>query len=234
MNCTAMELPHYALGHSDRELDRLSRQARAFEPFTRQLLAEAGIQPGMRVLDAGCGSGDVSFLVAEVVGQTGEVVGTDVSPLAVERARHHAELQGIDNVRFLEGDPADLNFAQRFDAVVGRLVLMYYPDPVLTLRKLTRHIRNKGLFIFQEFDEENCRSFPTVPIFELAVSWIKDTLWRTGASMQMGLQLYRTFLSAGLPAPSLRMDALIGGGPDFPAYQLIADVIESLLPAMEM
>ena len=69
MNSIEMQLPHYALGHSDRELDRLSRQAQAFEPFTRQLLAEAGIQPGMRVLDAGCGSGDVSFLAAGMVAQ---------------------------------------------------------------------------------------------------------------------------------------------------------------------
>jgi SAM-dependent methyltransferase len=233
MNSDAMLLPHYALGHSDRELDRLARQARAFAPFTRQLLAEAGIQPGMRVLDVGCGSGDVSFLVADMVGQSGEVVGTDCGPLAIDRARQRAKLQGISNAQFLEGDPADINFCQRFDAIVGRLVLMYYPDPVFALRKLARHLRNRGLLVFQEFDEENCCSFPAVPIFEQAVRWIKETLRRTGTRMQMGLQLYPTFLRAGLPGPSLRMDALIGGGSDCPAYELIADVTESLLPAME-
>ena len=60
--------PAYVLGHSDRELDRLTTQARMFEPFTRQLLLQAGICPGMRVLDVGCGSGDVSFLAAGLVG----------------------------------------------------------------------------------------------------------------------------------------------------------------------
>ena len=57
--------PTYALGHSEQELDRLSRQAEIFEPFTRQLLQQAGISRGMRVLDVGCGSGDVTFLASE-------------------------------------------------------------------------------------------------------------------------------------------------------------------------
>jgi hypothetical protein len=46
----------YILGHSDRELDRLSRQAQSFDPFTRQFFAEAGIVKGMHVLDVGCGA----------------------------------------------------------------------------------------------------------------------------------------------------------------------------------
>ena len=63
-----MQQWQYAPGHSERELKRLTRQAQAFEPFTRQLLQLAGIDSGMRVLDVGCGSGDVTFLVADLVG----------------------------------------------------------------------------------------------------------------------------------------------------------------------
>ena len=63
----------YVLGHSDQEIDRLSAQARLIAPFTRQLFRDAGIVPGMRVLDVGSGAGDVAFLVAELIGKTGEV-----------------------------------------------------------------------------------------------------------------------------------------------------------------
>ena len=60
----------YAPGHSARELDRLSPQARMYEPFARQLFRETGLLPGMLVLDVGCGSGDVALLARELVGPT--------------------------------------------------------------------------------------------------------------------------------------------------------------------
>src|ERR1700690_4014759 len=84
--------PHveYVLGHSSRELDRLSFQGTVLAPFSRHLFNQAGIVPGMRVLDVGSGSGDVSFLAAELVGESGHVLGVDRSAPAVERARARA------------------------------------------------------------------------------------------------------------------------------------------------
>jgi len=232
MNIAASQQYSYALGHSELELERLAHQAQLFAPFTRQLFEQAGIVPGMRILDVGCGAGDVAFLAAELVGPNGEVVGADRSAAAVEWAVARAQKQGISNVKFLDGDPAVLEFAQQFDAVVGRLVLMYYPDPVDAIRKLARHVRRGGLIIFQEFDMENARSFPTAPTFDRAVGWMKQTLSATNTRIQLGLELYPVFFAAGLPGPKLRMDALIGGGSEFPC-EILAAAIRSLLPMME-
>jgi 2-polyprenyl-3-methyl-5-hydroxy-6-metoxy-1,4-benzoquinol methylase len=223
----------YALGHSEQELERLTRQAQAFEPFTRQLFEEAGISRGMRVLDVGCGSGDVAFLAADLVGPSGEVVGVDCERKAVDWADARAHSRGVRNVKFVEGDPAEMQFDRQFDAIVGRLVLMYYPDPVDTVRKLMRHVRAEGLIVFQEMDLANACSLPLAPLFERSLTWIKQTLSGTGARIQLGLELYPVFLAAGLPGPSMRIDALIGGGPQCPAYEIVAEVVQSLLPVME-
>jgi|HubBroStandDraft_1064217.scaffolds.fasta_scaffold238416_1 2-polyprenyl-3-methyl-5-hydroxy-6-metoxy-1,4-benzoquinol methylase len=225
--------PVYLLGHSNKELDRLSRQARTYEPLTRRLFHEAGMKAGMRVLDVGCGSGDVSFLVASIVGETGEVVGADRAAAAVERARAHAKAAEVANVTFLQGDPTELKFDRPFDAVVGRLVLMYYPDPADAVRKLAEKVRPGGLIVFQEFDFDNCRSFPKAPTFDRTVDWTKKTLAATGASSQMGLELHAVFLAGGLPEPTMLMEALIGGGSEFARYELIADTIQAILPMME-
>jgi tRNA A58 N-methylase Trm61 len=57
--------PGYALSSSSEdEHERLSRQSDLYAPFTRRLLVRAGIEPGMRVLDIGCGPGDVSLLLS--------------------------------------------------------------------------------------------------------------------------------------------------------------------------
>ena len=60
--------------------------------LTMRFLREAGIVPGMRVLDVGSGAGDVTFLAAELVGATGEVVGVDLAPAAIEVARSRAQI----------------------------------------------------------------------------------------------------------------------------------------------
>ena len=75
----------YVLGHSERELERLRLQAQLIDPITRQFLIEAGIAPGMRVLDVGCGAGDVALLAADLVGPTGQVVGVDSPAIGVRR-----------------------------------------------------------------------------------------------------------------------------------------------------
>src|SRR3954470_17343753 len=81
---------NYPLGHSKAEIDRLETQARLIDPVTRRFLKEAGIEPGMRVLDVGCGAGDTSFLAAEMVGESGEVVGIDRASAAIDVARSRA------------------------------------------------------------------------------------------------------------------------------------------------
>ena len=63
-----MEDADYAFHRGRAEYERLTEQAEIFGPLTGRMLRSAGIQPGMRVLDIGCGAGDVSFLVSALVG----------------------------------------------------------------------------------------------------------------------------------------------------------------------
>ena len=233
METPASRQPFYALGHSEQELQRLSRQGQALAPFTRQLFEEAGITQGMRVLDVGCGSGDVAFLTANLVGFEGEVVGVDRERKAVDWASARAHSQGMTNVKFVEGDPAEMEFDQQFDAMVGRLVLMYYPDPAGAIHKLIKNVRPGGLIVFQEVDLANARSVPVAPLYERCLTWIKQALSASGARINLGSELYPVFLAAGLPEPAMRMDALIGGGPHCPVHEIVAELVQSLLPAME-
>ena len=83
---TATPVP-YELGHSEDELARLARQAQLLEPTTRRYLSEAGIGPGMRVLDVETGLGDVAAIVADLVGRSGDVIGVDLSRGVIESAR---------------------------------------------------------------------------------------------------------------------------------------------------
>ena len=119
----------YVLGHSAEELNRLIDQARLFGELTEDVFVRAGIGPGMRVLDVGCGAGDVSFLLARMVGPSGTVVGVDRSEDAVAMANARARAMGLAQVSFSQGELEDISLDQPVDVAVGRFVLMYSPQP---------------------------------------------------------------------------------------------------------
>jgi tRNA A58 N-methylase Trm61 len=89
----------YLLGQSAAETQRLQLQARVIAPHSAQLFRFAGIGPGMRVLDVGCGAGDVSLLLADLVGPTGAVIGVDRDPAILDQARAHVADAGLTKPR---------------------------------------------------------------------------------------------------------------------------------------
>ncbi len=202
----------YVLGHSDRELSRLAVQARLVNPITRAFFQAAGIAAGMRVLDVGSGAGDVAFLAAELVGESGEIVGVDRAPKALAVARERAAALSVHNVSFREGDPGNMTFEKPFDAVIGRYVLMFQADPTTMLRNVAAHARPGGIVVFHEPDWDGVRSFPPVPTYDQCCRWIVQTLRLSGADPRMGIKLHRAFVEAGLHAPSMRLECVIGGG----------------------
>jgi len=188
----------------------------------------------MRVLDVGSGAGDVALLCGEIVGLGGEVVGTDLAYVAVEHARQRVKSAGLKWISFTHGDPAELTFAAPFDAVVGRYVLQFMPDPVSALRRILRHLRPGGIVVFHELDWDGARSSPPSPTYDRVCRWLSCTIEAAGAQVRLGARLVSVFEEAGLPLPTLRLEAVIGsGGRALEAVHLVTDLVETQLPTME-
>jgi SAM-dependent methyltransferase len=224
----------YELGHTDWELKRLASQAALIDPFTRQFFVDAGIVPGMRILDVGSGAGDVAILVAGLVGDAGEVVGVDRSEAAVRAAQARTRAASLSNITFREGDPTTLAFDRPFDAAVGRYVLMFNSDPAALLRGTARHLRPGGVIVFHEVDWTGAQSRPTAPLYDRCVRWVVDTFEKNGTHPYMGLNLFSAFEKAGLPNPSMGLSALVGGGRNLRSgIDLLADLAVTMAPIME-
>lgn len=224
----------YVLGHSEHELERLKDQARLIDPVTERFFRAAGVSPGMRVLDVGSGAGDVAFLASDLVGAAGSVVGVDRVPAAVQVARARAAARSPQNVCFLEGDPAELTFDQPFDAVVGRYVLQFQREPAAMLRRLATKVRAGGVVVFHEIDWSGLSSFPPVATYDQCGRWGAEALRFHGTETHMGSKLHATFIAAGLPAPTLRLEAFaVAGAQSIPWLRLFKDLIATLLPEIE-
>jgi hypothetical protein len=127
-----------------------------------------------------------------------------------------------------------MTFEQPFDAVIGRYVLQFQQDPAAMLCKLAAHVRPGGLVVFHEIDWGGVGSFPPVPTFDRCRRWGVDTLRLHGTETRMGAKLHATFIAAGLAPPTMRLEALAGGGPaSAPILRLLAELMATLLPEME-
>ena len=216
---------------------RLEKQSAIMDPFTDRLFRDAGLAEGMRVLELGSGAGDVALLAARIVGPTGAVVGVEGSAVALATARRRAAAAGLPHVSFLEGDLRQLDAvldpgSPPFDALVGRFVLQFMPDPSAVLRAAAAAVRPGGLVCFQECDDHYTYAYPATPLWEQIRTWLLAALDHAGIESRMGLRLYRTFREAGLPAPDLRMEAAIAGGGEAPVF-VWADVLRSVIPTLE-
>lgn len=199
----------FGSGVGEDEAGRLEIQGRALAPATRMILAEAGIRPGMRVLDLGCGAGDVAFAAAGLVGPDGSVVGVDRSPDALARARLRAGQRGLAQVQFVEGDVNEPAPGGPFDAIVERLVLWTVPDPAALLRRQAMVLRPGGLVVPIEVDLSTIRSLPETAFGTQGKSWVVEAFAKAGMSM-LGPRLWAILQEAGL-----RPLGMIGVQPHF-------------------
>jgi SAM-dependent methyltransferase len=223
----------YVLGHSDAEIRRLLLQATLYDGYTEHALRQAGLRPGMRVLDVGCGPGDVSFVASRLVGPAGTVLGVDASANIIELARTRAEERAISSVRFEQTPVGDLALDQPVDAMIGRLILMHLPDPVATLRQLAGLVRPGGVIVFSEFDMTGARSVPNLPLWRGARDTIISIFTGLGLDPTFAATLPNLFRQAGLHNPRLALGAPIGGADDPEILAFVVETLRSMLPAAE-
>jgi len=224
----------YVMGRSDAETRRLIRQGNFQRLFTQRFLQTAGLKPGMRVLDVGSGAGDVALVAGELVGSGGSVFGTDVNPAVLAVAQERAQAAGFSWVTFAEGDCVELSKQGEFDAIIGRLVLIYQPDPAAALRTLSQSIRPGGVMAFQElnFAPESLIGHPPTPLWTQFWIWFTEAFRLAGIDAYSGYNLFRHFQEAGLPAPQMELSAGIGGGLDWAGYEYAAETLRSVLPVV--
>ncbi len=222
----------YALGSDPDELDRLDAQARSIAAPTELLLRAAGIEPGMSVLDLGTGLGHVACAVGALVGSDGQVLAIDQDPRMIEIAEQRRSAAGIDNVRFLQADVRTFATDQRFDAVVGRLIVFHLPDPVEVIRHHAGALAPGGRIVAIDFDIGTIRCEPPVPLVTAAGEWIMDAFRAAGANPVIGSRLGLILRAAGLDGvATFGIQSYLA--PDDPTgAALISGVIRTLAPTI--
>jgi SAM-dependent methyltransferase len=223
----------YALGHTAQEYERLRAQARDWEAATARILDQISLPAGASCLDAGCGPGETTRLLAQRVGPGGRVLGIDVDAsigaMAVEMLHGRGHLHCAFRAHDLAADePVP---GGPFDLVYARLLLIHLPDHAAALARLWDAVAPGGYLVVQDYDAGAFGVLPELPSFTEMTRVIVSTFQAVGADVRTGALLPQLFVQAGAGIPdgtdvTGRVEPLGAGGR---AYA--ENAYRSLLPA---
>ena len=177
--------------YSEHENKRLAIQSQLLSTISASFLKTAGITRGMRVLDVGCATGELTFLTASIIGKDGFVIGLDRCDEAIQTAAQQANRLGIKNVKFVTGDLLSPPEFGLYDAIVGRFIWAYIPEIERSIRTITALLRNGGLLAFLEWDHSRPPDvYPRIVSFDQFNDLVIRTLRDVGVQTEIVRSLY--------------------------------------------
>ncbi len=178
--------------------------------LTKNFWINAGVKPGMHVLDFGCGQGVTTEMLAEIVGNTGSVTGIDINARSLAVAKEKATSNKRTNITYILGDIFEYGENnQRFDIIVGRRVLMYLTDPKLVIGELKKRLKNKGKILFQEHDSSSLVNENPMPLHNKVNGWLWKTVEKEGGNIHIGRELWDIFSHDGLEINDVKAEVMV-------------------------
>jgi len=190
--------------------ERLKLLARLHRADTAELFSLAGVGPGMRCVDLGCGGGEVTFDLARLVEPEGSVSGVDMDEDKLALARQDIPGQGVTNVEFMAADVTTWDEPDSYDFVYCRTLLQHLSDPVGLLRRMWAAVRAGGTMAVEDADFDGLFCDPGNGGFAFYAAMYPRVCALNGGDPAVGRKLYRYFGDAGIPAPELRMHQSAG------------------------
>jgi len=185
--------------------DRLKLLARTKRDDTLELFRRAGLRPGMRCVDLGCGGGEVSFDLAVAVGPGGSVTGVDMDAGKLALARAEARVRRLVNVEFRAGNVNDWDEPDSCDFVYSRFLLQHLARPVDLLRRMWAAVRPGGVMAVEDADFDGLFCDPANDGFAFYRTMYQQVCRLNGGDPAIGRKLYRYFGRAGIPDPQFRL-----------------------------
>jgi ubiquinone/menaquinone biosynthesis C-methylase UbiE len=213
--------------------DRLRVLAAARRAGTLELFQRAGLRPGARCVDLGCGSGDVTLDMAALAGPAGWVAGIDADQAKLELAREAARERGVANVVFEVADVGRWAAPGEYDFVYCRFLLQHLARPARLLRRMWGAVCPGGVVAVEDADLEGLFCDPDNAGFSFCRRMYAEVLARNGGDPACARRLARYFREAGIPVPQVRLLQGVNAGGDAKVMPLLTleAIADSILSA---
>jgi predicted O-methyltransferase YrrM len=190
-------MSNYAISGGRDGNERLRLLSQVMLPTTSQLLNLVGLGEGMKCLDVGCGGGQVTLLMAGIVGPQGKVVGTDADSEILALARQDAEAAHLDNVEFRHTDASICQEEEGYDLVYARFVLTHLSEPEKCLAAMVRACRPQGVIVIEDIEFTGSFCHPYCAAYERYTELYQKLINRRGGDPNIGPKLPGMLRKAG-------------------------------------
>lgn len=199
----------YLLATGERAVSRLDLLDRIFGPVSRDLLKAAGLVPGMRVAEIGCGTGQIALWIASQVSPHGSVLAVDASREQLQVVKSTAENAGIGNLSVREANAYKLGLpAESFDLVYSRFLFCHLDNPAMALAEMRSILKPGGLLVCEDHDDGGIFTEPPTHAYQRMVEISAAMNRKLGLDSFIGLKLPELIRAAGFPHPSVRVNQL--------------------------
>lgn len=218
----------YVLGTHDEEIARLALQHRVWRDQVLDAWQRAGFGPGQTIIDIGCGSGNATMDLAEIVGPSGRVIALDKSRRFLDVVESRARERGFRNVTTFEVDlDRDPLPDIEADGAWNRWVLSFTTEPRELVEGIAACLKPGAAFVMHEyFDYGTWRSVPPTQEIDEFVAAVIRTWRESGGDPDLGLRLPRWLRELGFDVRDVR-PIVETTCPGEPKWEWLAAFIES-------
>jgi 2-polyprenyl-3-methyl-5-hydroxy-6-metoxy-1,4-benzoquinol methylase len=195
---------HYILATGGKDVKRLRLLHEVYGPGTEALFHRVGLRDGMRVVEIGCGSGNIACWVARQIAPHGSVMALDIAPDQIEQARQQAQSHNLRNIEFQVADAYSPRLPEEsFDLVYCRLVLTHLTRPAAALAAMRSLARPGGLVVCEELDIGCWLCDPPATAMTRFFALNGALAERRGENFCLGASLHRLFHEVGFARPEV-------------------------------
>ncbi len=225
----------YIMGRTAATYDRLNRQDRIWEPITKRIMLQAGLQKGMRCLVVGSGAGSAMRLIGGITGSEGSVTGFDTDRELGNYAVDILNSRGTGQYYFEHGDIEETDSlpGSPYDFVYARFLLTRLGQTEEVMRKMFHSLKPGGILLLQDYDFSTLHFSESVKDIDVHFRELMiDALKGIGRDPVVGIRLSEYFKKAlGKDADQTDASGVIS--PAAEALKMMRSVYETMMPVMK-
>lgn len=192
-----MQQSTYIISGGKEGKNRLNIIANVLEPYTRELLLNAGLKSASSFLDAGCGGGNISMLVAKLTENKCRVTGIDFDNDILKLAKEDAVRENA-NIQYLQKNIYEIDFENEFDFVYTRFLLSHLKEPLEAIKKMKDAAKPGGKIIAEDIQMSRQFSYPDNDAFNRYSKLYLEAVKRKDGNADLGSLFPALFTDAGL------------------------------------